>query len=68
MLDIIGKRFLGYLVTLAGGYAAAYFIKDGVQLEHFYNFATVLFGAYVAGQSATDAVAFLKGLKTVVTK
>jgi hypothetical protein len=66
MLDIVGKRFLGYLVTLAAGLGAARFIEDGVQLRHFYDFSTVLFGAYVAGQSVSDSVAFLKGIKTVM--
>lgn len=66
MLDLVGKRFLGYLVTLAGGFAAAKFITDGVALAHFYDFSTLLFGAYVAGQSVSDSVAFLKGLKTAM--
>jgi hypothetical protein len=66
MLDIVGKRFLGYLVTLAAGLGAARFIQDGVQLEHFYSFSTTLFGCYVAGQSVSDSVAFLKGIKTLV--
>lgn len=68
MLDIVGKRFLGYLVTLAAGLGAARFIDDGVNLNHFYNFSTMLFGAYVAGQSVSDSVGFLAGIKKLVTK
>jgi len=66
MLDIVGKRFLGYLVTLVAGLGAARFISDGIQLEHFYSFSSTLFGIYVAGQSVTDSVAFFKGLKTLI--
>lgn len=66
MLDVIGKRFLGYLVTLVAGFAGARFVTDGVQLEHFYTFSSTLFGIYVAGQSVTDSVAFFKGLKTLL--
>ena len=66
MLDVIGKRFIAYFATLGGGLIAARLVPDGVQLEHFYQFATVLYGTYVAGQSVTDSVAFLKGLKTLV--
>lgn len=68
LLDIVGKRFLGFLIALIGGFLAAHFITDGVQLEHFYSFVTTIFGVYVAGQSSTDAVAFFKGLKSMVTR
>jgi hypothetical protein len=65
MLDIIGKRFLGYITTLVLGLVGAHLMEDGVKLSHFYNFSQVIFGVYVAGQSATDGVAFLKGLKSL---
>jgi len=63
MIDLIGKRFVGFLVTLVSGFLAARFITDGVSLAHFYDFATILFGAYMAGQTVSDSVAFMKGLK-----
>ncbi len=66
LFDVIGKRFFAYFATLGGGLLAARVVPDGVQLEHFYSFATVLYGTYVAGQTATDSVAFLKGIKTLV--
>lgn len=66
MLELFGRRFVGYLVTLACGLGAARFVTDGVQLEHFYSFSTTLFAAYVAGQSVTDSVKYLKAIKEIV--
>lgn len=65
MIDIVGKRFLGYVAGLVVGFAACQYL-DGVSASKYLDFCTILFGAYVAGQTASDSVAFLKGLKTLI--
>ena len=64
-LEIIGKRFLGYFAG-AGLMFLGYKYLDGVSAAGFADHVTVIFGVYVAGQTTTDSVAFLKNLKTLI--
>jgi len=65
MIDIIGKRFLGYLAGLGLGFVACKYL-GGVEASKWLDFCAIMFGAYVAGQSATDAVGVFKGIKSLI--
>lgn len=67
MIDIIGKRFVCFFLSLVGGFIACKYL-GGVDASKYLDFIGTISGVYIAGQSASDVVGIVKGVKGVLIK